>query len=118
MTVDPLERRCSQRFLQLQLYHDCVAIVDHERDFDANDQAAGLSLQVFSFYNSSMEVGKQLTAVQVDGACTQGAYVGTASLPTAANMSAWVVTKLSNNGKAALTGVTLGVVYDSDGTMY
>lgn len=54
----------------------------------------------------------------VKGACVQGAYAGTASLQTGASMPAWVVTKLSNGGKVALMGVTLGVVYDSDGTLH
>jgi hypothetical protein len=92
-----------------------AVIADHERDLD---QATGLSIQVFAFSNSSMEVGKQLASVQVDGACAQGAYAGTASVQTEATMSAWVVAKLNNGGKAALTGVTLDVVYDSDGAMH
>eukprot|EP01043_Picozoa_sp_COSAG02_P020459 COSAG02_NODE_1010_length_15227_cov_5.846774_10_plen_66_part_00 len=65
-----------------------------------------------------MEVGKQLTSVQVDGACVQGTYRGTALLQTEVNMPPWVVTKLSNIGRAALTGVTLGIVYDSDGSLH
>lgn len=65
-----------------------------------------------------MEVGEQLTSMPVKGACVQGAYAGTASLQTGASMPAWVVTKLSNGGKVALMGVTLGVVYDSDGTLH
>ena len=83
-----------------------------------DSDTAGLSIQIFSFSNSSMVIGQQLTSVSVNGACDQGTYTGTAMLKTKANMQAWVVTKLRNGGKTALTGVTLGVVYDSDGTLH
>jgi hypothetical protein len=79
---------------------------------------AGLSIQILSFSNSTMSVGEQVTSVPVSGACNGGTYSGTALLKTAASMPPWVVTKVSNGGKATLTAVTLGVVYDSDGTLH
>lgn len=80
--------------------------------------AAGLSLQVFPFSNSSMTVGEQLTSVPIDGACVRGTYFGKGSLGTDGSMPPWVVTKLRNGGKGSLTGVTLGVVYNTDGTLH
>ena len=44
-------------------------------------------------------------------------YTGSASLKTTPDMPPWVVTKLKN-GDEDLVGVTLGVVYMSDGTLH
>jgi hypothetical protein len=64
------------------------------------------------------ETGAKLKTLAIDGACTEGLrYTGSASLKTTPDMPPWVVTKLKN-GDEDLVGVTLGVVYKSDGTLH
>jgi hypothetical protein len=81
-------------------------------------EAAGLSLEIYSFSNTSMSVGPKLKTIPVEGTCAGGAFAGTASMKGEAGMPTWLVTKLRNGGSAGLVGVTLGVAYDSDGTLH